>query len=90
MSQFVEKNRNRCGEKVDQAFVILFCLSNKLILKKIGRQKLEIGPPNCIHNYPERVLEYIGHLALRNIVGEIFEKMHIKFHLQICGVQPYL
>ena len=56
----------------------------------MGRQKLEIGPPNCIHNYPGRVLEYIGHLALRNIVGEIFEKMHTKFHLQICGVQPHL
>ena len=29
-SQFVEKNRNRCGEEID-AFVILLCLSNKLI-----------------------------------------------------------
>ena len=29
-SQFVEKNRNRCREKID-AFVILLRLSNKLI-----------------------------------------------------------
>ena len=29
-SQLVEKNRNRCGEEID-AFVILLCLSNKLI-----------------------------------------------------------
>ena len=30
-SQFVEKNRNTCGEEID-AFVILLCLSNKVIL----------------------------------------------------------
>ena len=72
-SQFVEKkNRNRCGEEID-ARVILLRLSNKLILKRIGHQKSEIRPPNYIYSYPECVLEYIGHLASRNIVGEIWE-----------------
>ena len=36
-------------------------------------RKLEIGPQNCIHSYPKWVLEYIGHLASRNILGKIGE-----------------
>ena len=34
-------------------------------------RKLEIGPQNCIYSYPKWVLEYIGHLASRNILGKI-------------------
>ena len=45
---------------------MLLRLSNKLIPKRIG-------PPNCIYTYSECVLEYIGHLDSRNIVGEIWE-----------------
>ena len=48
-------------------------MSNKLIPKRIGHWKSEIRPPNSIYSYPECVLEYIGHLASRNIVGEIWE-----------------
>ena len=70
--QFVEKNRNRCGVEID-ACVISLCSSNKLIQKRIGQRKSEIGPPNCICSYPECVVEYIGHLASRNIVGQIWE-----------------
>ena len=71
-SQFVEKNRNRCGEEIDTC-VILLRLSNNFIPKRIGHQKSEIGPSNCIYSNPECVLKYIGHLASRNIVGEIWE-----------------
>ena len=49
-------------------------LSNKPIPKRIVHRKLEIRPPNCIYSHPECVLEYIGHLASRNIVGEIWEE----------------
>ena len=50
-----KKNRNRCGEEIDR-FVILLCLSIKLIPKGIGHQKSEIGPPDCIHSYLECVM----------------------------------
>ena len=46
---------------------------NKLIPKRIGHWKSEIGSPNCTFSYPECVLKYIGHLASRNTVGEIWE-----------------
>ena len=69
---FVEKNRNRCREETD-TFVILFHLSNRLILKRIEHQKLEIRPSSCIYSYPECVLEYIGDLASRNIVCDFWE-----------------
>ena len=65
-----EKNRNKCGEEIE-AFVILLRLSSKLILKRIGHQKLEIGPPNCTYSYLNCVLEYTGHLTSRNILSEI-------------------
>ena len=48
-------------------------MSSRLIPKKIGLWKLEIGPANCIYSYPECALQYIGHLASGNIVVEIWE-----------------
>ena len=71
-SQFVEKNRNRCGEKID-AFVTLLRLSNQLIPKRIRHWESEIDQPNFIYANPECVLEYIGHLDSTNIVSEICE-----------------
>ena len=67
-----KKNRIKRGEEID-AFVILFCLSNKLISRRIGHLKSEIGPSNCICSCPECVLEYMRHLAPRNIVRQIWE-----------------
>ena len=71
-SQFVEKNRNRRKKEIE-AFVILLRLSNKLIPRRIGHRKLEIGPQSCIYSYAECVLESTGHLTPRNIAGKIWE-----------------
>ena len=60
----------------NRRIVILLRLSNKLIRKRIGHRKSEIGPPNCIYSCPECVLEYIGHLSSRNIVGEFWEDVY--------------
>ena len=42
----------------------------------MGHRTSEIEPPNCFYSYLECVLEYIGHLASRNIVGEIWKGAH--------------
>ena len=67
-----KKKTNRCRKEIG-AFFILLWLSNKLIPRRIEHRKSKIVPPNCIYNYSECVLEYIEHLAKRNIVGEIWE-----------------
>ena len=73
-SQFVKKIEIDQEKKF--AFLILLRLSNKFIPKRIGLGKLKIRQPNCIYNYPECVLQYIGHLASRNIVGEIWADIY--------------
>ena len=60
-NQFAGKKRNIRREEIE-VFVILLRLSNKLIPKRIGHWKLEIGPPNRIYIYSECVLKYTVHL----------------------------
>ena len=50
------------------AIAILLRLSNKLTPKRIGNRTTKLHL-----SYPECVLEYIGYLASRNIVGGIWE-----------------
>ena len=71
-SRTKQKITNRSRKEIG-AFFILLWLSNKLIPRRIEHRKSKIVPPNCIYNYSECVLEYIEHLAKRNIVGEIWE-----------------
>ena len=67
-----KKKKNRCRKEID-AFFMLLWLGNKLIPRRIEHRKSKIVPPNCIYNYSQCVLEYIEHLAKRNVVGEIWE-----------------
>ena len=67
-----KKKKNRSRKEID-AFFMLLWLGKKLIPRRIEHRKSKIVPPNCIYNYSQCVLEYIEHLAKRNVVGEIWE-----------------
>ena len=63
--------KNHNGENKN---LIFFRRNTDALLKiDLSRNFLFLFTPNCIFSSPECVLEYIGNLTSKNIVGEIWE-----------------
>ena len=66
--------KNHNGENEN---LIFFRKNTDALLKiDLSRNFLFLFTPNCIFSYPKCVLEYIGNLASKNIVGEIWEDVY--------------
>ena len=83
----LKKNRNRCREEID-AFVILMCLSNNLIPKRIGHWKLDnqiafIAMQNVYWNIQDPYLQ--GILSVKfGMLTKMFEKLHSILFVKGC------